>query len=174
MKAAAYLFVALLAGCSAETSVPGGHAQSAGAAGMAPATGAGAGTGTGGAAADACATGVSVSPAPLRRLTRGEFDHAARDLLHSGLQLAQDFPNDLPAAGFASNRADPMSLLGVEKLMQAAEALAVDAITRLDALVPCPATQRDAACAQQFIGALGRKAYRRSLTSAEQTELSAL
>ncbi len=170
MKATAYLFVALLAACSADLSVPSGQGQTPPT--MAPAAGGSAVSG--GSAADACATGVSVSPAPLGRLTRGEFDHAARDLLQSELALAQDFPHDLPAAGFASNRADPVSLLGVEKLMLAAEALAADAVTRLDTLVPCAVTQRDATCAQQFFTDLGRKAYRRSLTSAEQTELSAL
>jgi hypothetical protein len=107
-------------------------------------------------------------------MTHAEYDHAARALLGTQLELARDFPPDLPAAGFASNRAEPVSLLGVEKLMLAAEALAADAVTRLDSLVPCAPAQRNAACATQFYTALARKAYRRSPTPGELAELGTL
>lgn len=117
---------------------------------------------------------MSVSPAPLRRLTRTEYDHAVRALLGTELELARDFPGDLPAGGFASNRSDPLSLLGVEKLMLAAEALAADAVTRLESLVPCAAAQGDAACARQFFTEFARKAYRRTLTPGELDELAQL
>ncbi len=172
VKASGYLLIALLGGCTPNLGAPAG--ATAGSSGVAGAGSGGSGGATSGPATDPCVNGVAVSPTPLRRLTRGEFDRAVRDLLHSELGLARDFPNDLPAAGFASNRADPMSLLGVEKLMLAAEAAAADAVTHLDSLVPCAPAQGDAACASQFFTELGRKAYRRSLTAAELTELSAL
>lgn len=123
---------------------------------------------------DPCLQGIAVSPTPLRRMTRAEYDHAVRDLLGSEQLLAQDFPNDLPAAGFASNRSDPLSLLGVEKLVQAAERAAVDATARLATLLPCSATQPDAACARTFFTDLARRAYRRSATSTELDELATL
>lgn len=97
-----------------------------------------------------------------------------RALLGTALEPARDFPPDLPGGGFASNRGDAVSQLGVEKLMLAAEALAADAVTRLTTLVPCAATQPDAACARQFYGDLARKAYRRSADTAELDELGQL
>jgi len=117
---------------------------------------------------------VSVAPSPLRRFTHAEYDHAVRALLGTQLELARDFPLDLPAAGFASNRSDPLSLLGVEKLLLAAEALAADAVTRLESLVPCAPAQGDAACARQFFSELSRQAYRRRPSASELEELAQL
>jgi hypothetical protein len=117
---------------------------------------------------------VSVAPTPLRRLTHAEYDHAVRALLGTALEPARDFPLDLPAAGFASNRGDPISLLGVEKLMLAAEALAAEAAARLETLVPCAPAQGDATCARQFFGDFARKAYRRTLSNEELEELAQL
>ncbi len=115
-----------------------------------------------------------MAPTPLRRLTHAEYDHAVSALLGSPLQLGQTFPPDLPAAGFASNRTDPLSLLGVEKLLLASEALAAEAITRLDSLVPCTVAQGDAVCARQFSAELARKAYRRTPSASELDELATL
>lgn len=121
-----------------------------------------------------CDGGVAVAPTPLRRLTHAEYDNAVRALLGTALEPARDFPPDLPGGGFASNRGDAVSLLGVEKIMLAAESLAAEAVTRLDGLVPCVPAQGDAACARQFFTALARRAYRRTPDAAELDELAQL
>lgn len=131
-------------------------------------------TSQGGSAQLNCQGGVSVAPTPLRRLTQAEYDNAARALLGTALDPAQDFPPDMPAAGFASNRGDAVSLLGVEKLMLAAEALAAEAVTHLASLVPCDPAQGNAACAAQFYTGFARRAYRRAATPAELSELASL
>jgi hypothetical protein len=117
---------------------------------------------------------VAVAPTPLRRFTHAEYDHAVRALLSTALEPARDFPPDRPGGGFASNRGDPVSQLGVEKLMLAAEALAADAVARLTTLVPCAAAQPDATCARQFYADLARRAYRRTPDPSELDELGQL
>lgn len=123
---------------------------------------------------EACSAAMNVTPTPLRRVTHREYDNAVRDLLSTSLQLAKSFPNDLPAAGFASNRGDPLAVLGAEKLMLAAEQHASGAIEQLDNLLPCAIDQRNKACAQDFIAEFGHKAYRRALTASEKSALVAL
>ena len=180
-KGAGLLLIWGLTGCHAAA---GGTSGSPGTGGSDSMSGAsngggvandGAGAGTGGSTAVNCVgVGVSVAPTPLRRMTRAEYDNAARALLGTQLQLGQDFPPDLPAAGFASNRGEPVSLLGVEKLMSAAEALSAEAVTRLASIVPCAPAQGNAACAAQFYTVLARKAYRRTPSASELAELGSL
>ena len=156
-------------GSGSTSDVPNGGLPNGGA------SSAGAGANTGGISATNCVgVGVSVAPTPLRRMTHAEYDNAARALLGTQLGPGQDFPPDLPAAGFASNRGEPVSLLGVEKLMLAAEALSAEAVTRLASLVPCAPAQGNAACAAQFYTGLARKAYRRTPTASELAELGTL
>lgn len=121
-----------------------------------------------------CTGPVSVAPTPLRRFTHAEFDHAVNALLGTALAPSRDFPPDSPGGGFASNRGEAVSQLGVEKLMLAAEALASEAVTRLATLVPCSTTQADAACARVFYTELARKAYRRAPDPSELEELGKL
>jgi hypothetical protein len=94
-----------------------------------------------------------------------------RALLGTALAPSRDFPPDRPGGGFASNRGDPVSQLGVEKLMLAAEALAAEAVTRFSA--PCAATP-DAACARRLYTDLARQAYRRAPDASELDELAQL
>lgn len=121
-----------------------------------------------------CGGPPSVAPTPLRRFTHAELDHAVRALLGTALAPSRDFPPDTPGGGFASNRGEAASQLGVEKLMLAAEALAADAVTRLAALAPCSVTQPDATCARTFYADLARRAYRRAPEAAELEELGRL
>lgn len=172
---AGLLLICGLAACNAGTtpaisSASGGSGATSGAA----TSGVSNGGATGGTSALDCIGGVSVAATPLRRMTHAEYDHAARALLGTQLELGQDFPPDLPAVGFASNRGEPVSLLGVEKLMLAAEALSAEAVTRLASLVPCAPAQGNATCAAQFYTGLARKAYRRSPTPSELAELGTL
>lgn len=121
-----------------------------------------------------CSNAIAVTPTRLRRLTHREYDNAVRDLLNTPIQLADDFPGDIPAAGFASNRGDPLAELGAEKLLLAAEQHADNAMQQLDALLPCTPNNRNRSCALQFINDLGRQAFRRALTSQETDELGTL
>jgi hypothetical protein len=159
------------AGCGTEQGA-GGASGGSGSSG--PGTAGNAGVPGGSGSPASCTGAASVAPTPLRRFTHAEYDNAVRALLGSSLSPARDFPPDLPGGGFASNRGDPVSQLGVEKLMLAAEALAADAVTRLGTLVPCSAAQPDASCAKQFYTDLARKAYRRSPDQSELDELGQL
>lgn len=115
-----------------------------------------------------------VGPAPLRRLTREEYDHTVRDLLGDDTHPADAFPPDDAAGGFASNAAVPVSQILVERYMDAAEALAAAAVKHLEDLAPCAAGEADEACATRFISTFGRRAYRRPLRDDERDALVAL
>lgn len=101
-------------------------------------------------------------PTPLRRLTRFEYNNTVADLLNTSLTPADDFPPDEVADGFTNNALVlTVSSLHAEKYTFAAEALAAEAVTHLDTLLPC--TTADDACARQFAEQFGRKAFRRTL-----------
>jgi Protein of unknown function (DUF1592)/Protein of unknown function (DUF1588)/Protein of unknown function (DUF1587)/Protein of unknown function (DUF1595)/Protein of unknown function (DUF1585) len=115
-----------------------------------------------------CVTAEPV-PTPLRRLTRLEYNNTVRDLLAVNLAPADGFPPDEIAGGFSNNASVlTISPLLAEKYMDAAEALAAEAIKNLPALVPCDPTQAgEDACARQFVQRFGRRAFRRPLAPAE-------
>ena len=104
---------------------------------------------------------------PLRRLTRVEYDNTVRDLLGDTTRPAQNFPGEGEgSAGFASP-----GLVGstdVKRIMEAAEALAAEALTDLPALLACsPAVDGEDTCARRFIVEVGGRAYRRPLHELE-------
>jgi hypothetical protein len=163
------LLAALSAACGGEQGVDGA-ASGAGASGPG-AAGSGSNGGAAGVGPASCTGGVSVAATPLRRFTHTEYDHAVRALLGTALEPARDFPPDSPAGGFASNRGEAASQLGIEKLMLAAEALAVEAAPRLFAAC---GEAGEAACAHGIYSELARKAYRRALDATELAELDQL
>ncbi len=118
---------------------------------------------------------VALTPGtPLRLLTRSEYNLTVRDLLGATGNPSRDFPKEPLAVGLDNdatlNRATPAH---VERWLDAAEALAADAVThRRDALLPC--TGEHYSCAQQFIARTGLRAFRRPLTSAESATLNEL
>jgi hypothetical protein len=113
-------------------------------------------------------------PAPLRRLTRYEYDATVRDLLGDTSAPSSAFPPDERGAGF-SNDAENLSVssLHVESYMAAAEKLSVAATApaNLAKLVPCDAARGDAACAAKFIDVWGKRAWRRPLETDEKADL---
>lgn len=110
-----------------------------------------------------CAT-LTRPPTPLRRLTRFEYNNTVQDLLHTSLTPADDFPPDEVADGFTNNALVlTVSSLHAEKYTFAAEALAAEAVTHLDTLLPCAAEGRTEACAREFAESFGRQAFRRAL-----------
>jgi hypothetical protein len=116
-------------------------------------------------AAQACQD--TPGPRLLRRLTHEQYQNTVKDLL--GLEpegLA--FAADVAVKGFQNDaKALAVTPLLAEQYRVAAETLAQRAVsTRMAQLVPCFA-QQSAACADTFIRAFGRRAFRRPLTAPE-------
>jgi hypothetical protein len=111
----------------------------------------------------------SVAAAPLRRLTREQYDNAVRDLLGIGGRPSLLIPQDEKLASFTSNSVAVTSRLAAEQYGEAAEQLAEQATPRLLERAPCdPATSGSAVCATAFIERFGRRAYRRPLSGVER------
>jgi hypothetical protein len=112
---------------------------------------------------------------PLRRLNLAEYGTTVHDLLGVDTSVVNTFPPDqllaTQGAGFTNN-ADALvvTALLANAYMTAAEQFATDAVKNLPALLPCDQTKvGEDACAKQFIAAFGRRAFRRPLTTDEQT-----
>lgn len=101
--------------------------------------------------------------APLRRLTRAEYDATVLALLEDDSHPADAFPEDETLLGFAA--AGVVSPVMIELYQAAAETLAATARERLDAMLTCDTA--DDACARTFLDAFGRRAYRRPLEASE-------
>ncbi len=110
--------------------------------------------------------GASVAAAPMRRLTRLEYDNTVRQLLDDDSAPARGFAPDESVAGFAANAVAPISASQLDQYFDAAETLAATAVTdRWDTVVGC--SLDDAACLSDFIDEFGARALRRPLTDEE-------
>lgn len=183
-RSAAVLGIALSAGCYAGVSEfdPGG-ADGASAAGDGADDGAdgaddGADDGSDDGADDGPAAGCgdvpSVGVAPLRRLTRFEYDNTVRDLLGNDARIAEaTFSPDEVLGGYASNAVAPVSQTQLDQYASAAEDLAEAFVAEgLDAWIACPVA--DSACVSGFIAEFGRRAFRRPLLEVEVADYLAL
>jgi len=120
-----------------------------------------------------CEGGPSVAAAPMRRLTALEYDNTVRDLLSDDTRPAQGFSPDEEVGGFAANAIAKLSGSQLEEYMDAADDLAHAAVEqRWDALVGCDVA--GPGCVESFVERFGRRAFRRSLSPAEQAEYLAL
>ncbi len=120
-----------------------------------------------------CDEGPSVGAAPMRRLTRLEYDNTVRDLLLDDSQPARSFSPDEQIGGFAANSIAQLSKSQLDEFMAAAEQLAHTAVDEhWDALVGCDAA--GPGCVDSFVERFGRRAFRRPLLSAEQADYVAL
>lgn len=117
---------------------------------------------------------LEVAPVPLRRLTREEYNNTVRDLLADTTRPGDAFPPDEVVGGFESNTIAPVTPTLVQRYMDAAEALAAAAVTRLDSLAPCAAGTPQLRCAEHFVDRFGLLAYRRPLEASERSDLLAL
>ena len=120
------------------------------------------------------------APATLRRLTVAQYQNSVRDLLGGAITTPTDLEPDSSISGFALIAAARVALSAhaTEQFETAALALAhqalADAATR-STLVKCaPSGPTDAACASQFVTSLGRRAWRRPLTTDEVTRYAAI
>jgi hypothetical protein len=119
-------------------------------------------------------------PAPVRRLTRLEYDNTVRDLLGVSTSVSKDAQlgdSDSSNAGFARGG----SITGgddARNLMVASAAVSETLLPRLASILPCsplPTAAADQdACAARFITQFGKRAYRRPLTPRETDVAKAL
>jgi len=144
-----------------------------------PGGAAGGGPGGGGQGAGPGPVEVATCPAqpvprtPLRRLTRFEYQNAVRDLLNVDASPAQELPADEITNSFDNNAAVlTVSALHAEKYVLVSEALAKLAVQKLPELVGCDvAAQGEATCARAFAKKLGRRAFRRATSEADEQSL---
>jgi Protein of unknown function (DUF1592)/Protein of unknown function (DUF1588)/Protein of unknown function (DUF1595)/Protein of unknown function (DUF1587)/Protein of unknown function (DUF1585) len=114
--------------------------------------------------------------APLRPLTRFQYDNIVRDLLGDATSPASAFPPENEVDGYrtyaAANQANPLL---VESYLTVAEAVAARAVAgRLSDLAPCAEGADAAQCAQEFLDSFGARAFRRPLTEGEKQPLLGL
>lgn len=115
--------------------------------------------------------------APIRRLTRFEYNSTVASLLGDTTFPANSLPAELLGNGFGNDADEqPVSSFLVEQYAAIAGQIAARATQpdRFGALVPCSANvtaDTEAACARSFIEDFATKAYRRPVQPAEVDEL---
>ncbi len=160
-------------GGSAGASATGGSGGS----GTGGSAGAGA-TGGSGAGPSSCVPGmISPGSAPLRRLSAVEYDNTAFKLMLTQTVYSTLFPADTVGGGFSTNSISlNVGIAQAEGYQRAAEEMATAAVANLGAYAPAcdPAAMGAATCADSFVKAFGKKAFRRPLTPEEVTRYTAL
>ncbi|MEP6652868.1 MAG: DUF1592 domain-containing protein [Myxococcales bacterium] len=114
----------------------------------------------------ACRVGV-----PLRRLTETQFRNAVRDVFGNQATLPADFVLGTvgsPESGFSTDPAyNGVDLSVSREFDRGSEVAALSITDKLASIVSCAAATPNQACATTFIDQIGRRAFRRPLTSAE-------
>jgi hypothetical protein len=113
----------------------------------------------------ACAPGG----APVRRLTKREYNNTVRDLLGDTTRPADVLPPEEDWHGF-TNMAEMQSISPVltERYMLVAEGVAARATRDLRLILPCSRTViGEDACMDQFIQHFGKRAFRRPLNAGD-------
>jgi len=106
--------------------------------------------------------------APLRRLTRVEYDNTVRALLGDTSRPALQFEGDVISDGFTNN-ADTQNVGTnlAQQYVTAAEALSITATRDMPKLLGCDLAAAETACMRDFITRFGQRAWRRPLVAAE-------
>lgn len=133
-----------------------------------------AGGGSGSIGTNPCSNPNVLGEAPVRRLSHEEYVNSVVDAFGSAAvtaavnKAAADFITDPISLGFRNNAnfLDIKPLLA-QQYQSAAEAVAAAASANLTQVLPCAATAGDT-CADQYVTRLGRRLYRRDLTSDEK------
>jgi hypothetical protein len=117
-------------------------------------------------------------PAPLRRLTRFEYGRSLADLTGVDPSVSQTLPPDEETMDF-DDIADAYSVsaLHAEGYLEVAEQAATTLLgnsAQTTAFASCDPTGGDATCVAAFVAAFGRRAWRRGMTSDEQTAMMQL
>ena len=120
--------------------------------------------------------GALVQSSPLRRLTREEYNNTVRDLLGDMTRPADQFVAEAEQNGFTNGAASGLlSAAIVEDFEKAANALAKLTVGNLPPLLGCdPASSGEDACATDFIGRFGARAFRRPLSAEELSDFQSL
>ncbi len=122
-----------------------------------------------------CTTGEDVLPRRLRLLTNREYANTVNDLLGitNGTAIAASFEPDSKVKGFDNNAtAGKVGSGRMDAYWNAAKD--VSATVNLASLMNCTTSTPRDQCANTFVPAFGKRAFRRPLTSAEQTSYSNL
>ncbi len=118
--------------------------------------------------------------APLRRLTQSQYANTLHDLFGDSVVVPRALEPDTSREGSRSVGAAKASLSarGAEQYQDAAYAIAEqvlrDATLRAAVLACTPTGPSDEACATTFVREVGRRAWRRPLTSDEVSALMAV
>lgn len=127
----------------------------------------------GGISDKACAATSPVGQALVRKLNRAELNYSLQDILEvTGDYTVGIAPDASDVSGFTNN-AENLQLDAdyLYALMNMTEKAVTDALKKINSpFLQCPAGQ-NTACAKQKISELGKKAYRRPITLAEETLL---
>jgi hypothetical protein len=168
--------------CTADVAGPGLGAGSTTASGGSTGATAGVGGGTagvGGGGPDAC--GMPAAPtAPLRRLTRFEYNNTVRYLAKVTNSPANLFPPENVGSGFGTDASQQSSSSGlIEKYFETARSMAatLTSAERISELAPCavaPVATDEAACVRTVIDGFVPKAFRRPLEAGEADGLAQL
>jgi hypothetical protein len=145
------------------------------------------GMGTGGEPPVIAPTDCASTPpprAPLRRLTRYEYNNTARDLLGDTTSPANAFPSELLGNGFGNDAdSQPVGSELANQYMLVSETVAAAATTpaRIGSLAACAAqvtaatdATTEAACVRSIVDGFTPKAWRRALLPGEGDSLVAL
>jgi cytochrome c peroxidase len=109
----------------------------------------------------------------LRLLTQREYENTVLDLLGVSTPLSASLPVATRVVGYDNNvDVNVVTARHLEAYLNAGEDLAKRAVQSNRAkLLGCDPAQNATACATQFVGQFGKKAYRRPITAPEQDAL---
>lgn len=116
--------------------------------------------------------GIAAGHAPLRRLTSAAYANTIRDVL--GIDVTSDLslePDEI-VAGYRHNLVDPVTQLGAENYLDAAETIAERVVVDGAGELPCDPASPE--CGATLAETLGRRLLRRSLTPQETQRLADL
>ncbi len=118
---------------------------------------------------NSCTDITPASHRSLRLLTRYEYQNTVNDLLGLSVDLIHELPDENRVAGFDNNiDANQVTALRLEAFLNKAESLANQAAQQnFNGILPC--STEGNSCAQRFIAEFGQRAYRRPLSSDEQS-----
>ncbi len=110
-------------------------------------------------------------PAPIARLTNQQYRNTLSDLLPGVTLPALRLPTEIRRKDGFFNQADAQNPSSefLEAWSANAEAIAAAAVIKLAQLVPCAQGANQADCGNTWVEAFGRKAFRRTLSTAERS-----
>ena len=116
---------------------------------------------------------IQTGPAPIRRLTRNEYDATVRDLLGEDKGLAKGFPGEELQHSF-DNSAELRSVSDVlaENYVSAAREIGKTVTGKLGSFLDCdPGKDGESACLDRFLDGFGTRLWRRPLEAEQRADL---